>query len=112
VPSSILEKARPVLFRDVEIVNPLGLHMRPAAKFVETANRYRAEVTIHRGDKKVNGKSITEMMLLEALPGTILRIESTGEDAEACLDALANVVAHFDKDEDPEGDTAQADGNT
>jgi len=101
-----------VSVREVEIVNPLGLHMRPAAKFVETANRYRAEVTVHKGDQEVNGKSITEMMLLEALPGTTLRLEGNGEDAEACLDALAEVVANFDKDEDSVGGVTQSDGNT
>ncbi len=92
-------------------MNPLGLHMRPAAKFVETANRYRAGVTVRNGDQAVNGKSITEMMLLEAMPGTTLVLESTGDDAEACLDALAGVVANFDKNLDSGGNTAQADGN-
>jgi phosphocarrier protein len=98
--------------REVEIVNPLGLHMRPAAKFVETANRYRTEVTVRKGDQEVNGKSITEMMLLEALPGTTLVLEGTGDDADDCLDALAEVVANFDKDEASGGEAAQADGNT
>ena len=97
--------------REVEIVNPLGLHMRPAAKFVETANRFRASVLVHKDDQTVNGKSITEMMLLEAMPGTRLRLESHGEDAEACLEALARVVATFDKDEAETDAPAQADGN-
>ena len=97
--------------REVQIVNPLGLHMRPAAKFVETANQYRATVTVHKGDRKVNGKSITEMMLLEALPGTTLLLEGDGEDAGACLEALAEVVARFDEDEESAEETRQADGN-
>lgn len=84
--------------REVKIVNPLGLHMRPAAKFVETANRFRCTVTVSKGDETVNGKSITEMMLLEAMPGTMLRLESEGEDADTCLQILAEVVANFDKD--------------
>ena len=84
--------------REVKIVNPLGLHMRPAAKFVETANGFRCAVTVSKGDQTVNGKSITEMMLLEAMPGTTLRLESDGEGAEDCLEALADVVANFDKD--------------
>jgi len=87
-----------VPIREVKIVNPLGLHMRPAAKFVETANRFRCTVTVSKGDETVNGKSITEMMLLEAMPGTMLRLESKGEDADACLQILAEVVANFDKD--------------
>ena len=84
---------------EVEIINPLGLHMRPAAKFVETASRFRATVAVHKGGEQVNGKSITQMMMLEALLGTRLRLESHGEDAEACLEALAQVVADFDKDD-------------
>ena len=84
--------------REVKIVNPLGLHMRPAARFVETANRFRCTVTVFKGDQTVNGKSIMEMMLLEAMPGTMLRLESDGQDAETCLQALAEVVANFDKD--------------
>jgi len=98
--------------REVEIVNPLGLHMRPAAKFVETANRFRSEVAVHKGEQTVNGKSITDMMLLEALPGTTLGLECTGEDAHDCLEALAEVVANFDKDLNSAGSTAKADGNT
>ncbi|HUU09943.1 MAG TPA: HPr family phosphocarrier protein [Phycisphaerae bacterium] len=84
--------------REVKIVNPQGLHMRPAAKFVETAGRFDCTVTVHKGDQEVNGKIITEMMLLEAAPGTMLLLESEGKDAQACLDALAGIVADFDKD--------------
>ncbi len=78
--------------RDVTIINRLGMHARPAMQFVETANRFHSPVTVSRGDKKVNGKSIMEMMLLEAMPGTVLRLEAEGGDAEACLDALAQLV--------------------
>ena len=82
-----------VAVRDVEIVNRLGLHARPAMQFVETANRFRSTVTVRKGDEKVNGKSIMEMMMLAAMPGTILRIEAAGDDAEPCLDALAKLIA-------------------
>ncbi len=97
--------------REVEIVNPLGLHMRPAAEFVKTANRFRSTVTVHKGDQKVNGKIITELMLLEAMPGVVLRLESDGEDAEDCLDALTRVVANFDKDNDRSDAASQSYGN-
>jgi phosphocarrier protein len=42
--------------------------------------------------EKINGKSIMEMMLLAAMPGTVLRVEADGEDAAACLDALEQLV--------------------
>ena len=88
-----------VATREVEIVNRLGMHARPAMQFVETAKRFACEVTVHAGDQKVNGKSIMEMMILAAVPGTVLRLEGDGDDADACLDALeALVEAKFHED--------------
>jgi len=88
-----------VPIRDVEIVNRLGMHARPAMQFVETAQRFRCNVTVHKDKMKVNGKSIMEMMMLAATRGTILRVESQGADADACLDALADLVkAGFHED--------------
>jgi len=81
-----------VLVREVEIINRLGLHARPAMLFVETANRFRSRVTVYNSQKKVNGKSIMEMMLLEAYRGTVLRLEAEGDDAEECLGALVECV--------------------
>ena len=81
-----------MLVREVEIINRLGLHARPAMLFVETANRFRSRVTVYNSQKKVNGKSIMEMMLLEAYRGTVLRLEAEGDDAEECLGALVECV--------------------
>jgi phosphocarrier protein HPr len=82
-----------VAVRDVTIINRLGMHARPAMQFVETANRFPCQVTVSRGATKVNGKSIMEMMLLEAVQGTVLRLEADGGEAAACLDALEKLVA-------------------
>jgi phosphocarrier protein len=85
--------------REVEIVNRLGMHARPAMQFAETANRFGAAVTVVKGDERLNGKSVMEMMMLAAMPGTVLRVEAQGDDAEACLDALqALVAAKFNED--------------
>lgn len=85
--------------REVEIINRLGMHARPAMQFVETAQRYRCNVTVHKGHQKVNGKSIMEMMMLAAVPGTVLCLEGEGEDADACLEALTDLVnARFNED--------------
>jgi phosphocarrier protein HPr len=78
--------------RDVEIINRMGMHARPAMQFVQTANRFRCAVTVHKGREKVNGKSIMEMMMLAAMPGTKLRLEGVGDDADACLEALDQLV--------------------
>ena len=76
----------------MEIINRLGMHARPAMQFVETAQRFACTVAVYKNKEKINGKSIMEMMLLAAMPGTVLRMEADGEDAEACLDALEKLV--------------------
>jgi len=78
--------------RDVELVNVLGMHMRPARQFSETASRYPCRITVSAGGQQVNGKSIMEMMLLAATRGTVLTLDAEGEQAEACLEALTALV--------------------
>lgn len=79
--------------REARIVNPLGMHARPAAEFVKTANRFRSRVSVRRGDLTVNGKSIMGMMMLAAERGSTLVIAADGEDAAEALDALCALVA-------------------
>ena len=84
----------------VVIANKLGLHARPAMAFAETAGKYRCDVSILRGEQKIDGKSVMEIMLLAATAGTELRIEADGDDADACLDELRDLVERgFDEDE-------------
>ena len=77
----------------VEIINQLGLHARAAARFVETANQFGAEVTVTNGDESVAGKSILGLMMLAAGQGTQLTLHATGADAEAAIDALVALIA-------------------
>lgn len=79
--------------RRVEIVNAHGLHMRPASKFVGLANSFRSEVLVSYRGTQANGKSILDMTSLAAECGTMLDLEARGPDAEAALDALADLVA-------------------
>jgi phosphocarrier protein len=78
--------------RRVTIVNPLGLHARPAAEFVKVAGRFRAEVHVEKDGMVVNGKSIMGVMTLAAECGSTIRIRAEGADAEAALAALADLV--------------------
>ncbi|HWH02902.1 MAG TPA: HPr family phosphocarrier protein [Gemmatimonadales bacterium] len=79
--------------REALIVNPLGVHARPAAEFVKTANRFSAAVEIRRGEMSVNGKSIMGVMMLAAEQGATVVISANGDDAEAAVDALCALVA-------------------
>jgi phosphocarrier protein len=82
-----------VVEREARIVNPLGMHARPAAEFVKTANRFRAHVEVRRDTLTVNGKSIMGMMMLAAEQGSSITIKTDGDDAEPAADALCALVA-------------------
>ena len=79
--------------REVRVCNRRGLHARAAALFAKTAQSFAAEISVSRADLTVDGTSIMDLMMLAAGPGTVLRIETVGEDAATALDALAELVA-------------------
>lgn len=82
-----------IVERKVTIVNELGLHARPAAAFVKIAGAFKAEISVSRDTMVVNGKSIMGVMTLAAEPGSELLIRAEGDDAQAAVDALADLVA-------------------
>jgi phosphocarrier protein len=79
--------------RTVTIVNKNGVHARPAAEIVKTAGRFASNITIVRDDLEVNGKSIMGVMMLAAECGSQIVLRATGDDAEAAVEALAQLVA-------------------
>ena len=93
-------KARGPLTREVEIVNKLGLHARAAMKFVQTAERYNAAVTVTRGGEKVDGTSILDLLMLAAGQGVTITISAEGPQAADAIEALAQLAAsRFGEDE-------------
>ncbi len=78
--------------REVAISNRLGLHARAAARFVKTASRFDAVVTVTCGTTTSDGKSILGLLFLAARTGCRIRIRATGPDADAALDALTRLV--------------------
>jgi phosphocarrier protein HPr len=78
--------------REVRITNRLGLHARAAARFVHTANRFRARISAVRDERVMDGKSILGILLLAASQGSTLTLEAEGEDEEEALDALCRLV--------------------
>ena len=88
-----------LVVRELVIQNQSGLHARPAAAFVKTANSFRAHITVTKGEDSVNGKSIMGLMTLAAANGTKLMIETKGDDAVAAADALQSLIEKkFDED--------------
>ena len=85
--------------RQVEIVNKLGLHARPCAKFVKLAGTFKAEIWVAKDDENVNGKSIMGLMMLAAGNGSKLTISCEGPDGTEALTALEKLIAgKFDED--------------
>ena len=87
--------------KELVVINKLGIHARPAAMFVKTANRFECDIFVEKDGEKVNGKSIMGLMMLAAGPGTKLTVHAAGADAPTALselDALAK--RKFDVPED------------
>lgn len=74
------------------IPNRQGLHARPSQMLVQTANRFRSQVVIRNGSLSASAKSILEVMTLAAPMGTVLSFEAEGDDADAAVAALIDVV--------------------
>ena len=84
----------PTASKDIVVSNKLGLHARPAMQFVDLANQFTSNVTVHKfGEEpgEADGKSVMQMIILAATEGTPLRIDAEGEDAEAAVDKLAKL---------------------
>jgi phosphocarrier protein HPr len=78
--------------RVMEICNKKGLHARASAKFVQTVEKFDADVKVKRGQEVVGGTSIMGLMMLAAGPGTCITVEATGPQATEVIEALAALV--------------------
>lgn len=85
--------------RQTEIVNRLGLHARAAAKLVHTAGGFQSRVTIVKDGEEVDAKSILGLLLLAAAQGSQVNIRCEGQDEEAALCAVTQLIARrFDEE--------------
>jgi len=78
--------------REVKIRNRLGMHARAAVKFVQLANRFRSDVQVIKDGNEANGKSIMGLLTLVAAHGTSMSLICEGDDADAMVAALAELV--------------------
>ena len=86
--------------RELAIRNRLGLHARAAAKFVQTASRFKSAVKIRENGEEVDGKSILGILLLAASQGTRIVLTVTGEDEHDAFAAVEDLIARsFDEEE-------------
>jgi phosphocarrier protein HPr len=85
--------------KELVVTNKLGIHARPAAMFVKTANRFECDIFVEKDGEKVNGKSIMGLMMLAAGPGSRLKVQADGDDAVRALGELEGLLHRkFDED--------------
>jgi phosphocarrier protein len=82
-----------MMTRHLRVINPLGLHARAAAKFVQTASRFPCAVRVTAGERTMDGKSILGLLLLSAARGSELVVVTEGDGEAEAADALAGLVA-------------------
>jgi phosphocarrier protein len=90
-----MRPARPGVKRvekEIAIVNCFGLHLRHAARFAQTANRFCGEVWVAKDGTEVNGKSILGLITLGAIQGSRLRIRIEGADAAEAMRSYGHVM--------------------
>ena len=78
--------------RVLTICNKKGLHARASARFVQTVEKFDADVRVMRGSEVVGGTSIMGLMMLAASPGTTITVEATGKEAAEVIEALAALI--------------------
>jgi phosphotransferase system HPr (HPr) family protein len=81
--------------RRLVVIDPAGLHARPAARFVQVASRFTSSVTIALGDRRADAKSLIAVLGLTIRPGSEIVLITDGPDADAALDALAAELGPF-----------------
>lgn len=84
-----------LLQRELQVVNELGLHARPAAEFVKRAKSYRSEITIVKDDQRYSAASLIDVLRANLDCGATFVLEANGVDAEQALDRLQALLIEF-----------------
>jgi phosphocarrier protein HPr len=94
----MLETFKPngqVITGSVRLIHAAGMHARPAVKLTKLAKKFDAQILIRASDAAdwINAKSVAKIMALRAAQGSTIEIKASGEDAEAAVAALVDLVA-------------------
>ena len=84
-----------MLTQETEIINKLGLHARASAKLTQLAGKFKCEVWMSKGTRRINAKSIMGVMMLAAGKGAKVTIETSGEDEAEAMSALLALIADY-----------------
>jgi phosphocarrier protein len=81
-----------MISREFTISNKLGLHARPSAQLTQIASRFHSDIHVSRNGRRVNAKSIMGVMMLAAGQGAVITVDAEGDDAEAALAAIGELI--------------------
>lgn len=84
-----------MLTQDSEIINKLGLHARASAKLTQLAGKYKCDIWMTKGTRRINAKSIMGVMMLAAGKGSKVTIETDGADEAEAMSALQALIADY-----------------
>jgi phosphocarrier protein HPr len=76
----------------LKVSNKLGLHARASAKLTKLASSFQSDIAVSRNGRRVNGKSIMGVMMLAAECGSTVQIRARGDDSQAAVDALVQLI--------------------
>ena len=82
----------PTATATVEVINPLGLHLRPSDLFARTAMKFQSKVTVTFAGQEADGRGVMDLLMLAAWQGSKLTITASGDDCEHALAALVDLV--------------------
>jgi phosphocarrier protein len=83
----------PLIKKKLVVKNKQGLHARPAALFVQVANKFDSRISVSRDEETVNGKSIMGILMLGAEKDSTIFIEADGEDAHSAVEELERIIS-------------------
>jgi len=89
-----------LISKELQIINKLGLHARAAAKLVKLSSSFESSIDIEKDGQRVNCKSIMGVMMLAASCGSQVIITAEGDDQQAAIDAIIDLInRRFDEEE-------------
>ena len=84
-----------MIAQEITIQNPTGLHTRPANDFITLANTFGCTITIRKGDKSANAKSIIKLLRIGISQNDVITLETDGDDEKEAMDALTKFLAEL-----------------
>ena len=78
---------------EVKVINESGLHLRPAGVLTQTCIRFKSEIVLYYGERKIIGKSVLNVMAVGVKKGSMVRVECSGVDEEEALDAVVEAIS-------------------